>query len=368
MTHKDIYTKFMIEYDKANVTSSYPSLTEYEVATVLDKAYHALIAQKVTGNNIRRVALEGDLKSISDIYPLVKKYNTPLMTQIPDSNVMYETLPQDLLYYVSGKLTRTINSKYNVFYTVEIYGTSPQDDPFGPMHDQELTLQDIRSAISRLQSSEDRDSALENTPSEDVATHIGDYFTVNYKTAVWKFVCHRVDTVGNNVTVDAPMDHIPNRPVPVKLVNHDIADRFVISASNLPWIKTPVCYMEDDKIFVVYDSINVPDSTFEITYIKYPNKFVKDIDAISRKYSNRIQQDQSLTITFFDCKITTTTGTGVSETSTEATYTQAMEDDYNFECSDTVAEELISLAIVFALENIESSRLNSKLNTRGLEG
>jgi len=71
MTHKDIYTKFMIEYDKANVTSSYPSLTEYEVATVLDKAYHALIAQKVTGNNVRRVGLEGDLKSVSDIQALI---------------------------------------------------------------------------------------------------------------------------------------------------------------------------------------------------------------------------------------------------------------------------------------------------------
>nr|DAF65995.1 MAG TPA: hypothetical protein [Caudoviricetes sp.]DAH00442.1 MAG TPA: hypothetical protein [Crassvirales sp.] len=44
MTHKDIYTKFMIEYDKANVASSYPSLTEYEIATILDKAYNALIA------------------------------------------------------------------------------------------------------------------------------------------------------------------------------------------------------------------------------------------------------------------------------------------------------------------------------------
>ena len=71
MTHKDIYTKFMIEYDKANVTSSYPSLTEYEVATVLDKAYNALIAQKVTGNNVRRVALEGDLKAISDLRGLI---------------------------------------------------------------------------------------------------------------------------------------------------------------------------------------------------------------------------------------------------------------------------------------------------------
>ena len=53
MTHKDIYTKFLIEYDKANVTSSYPHLTKYEVATILDKAYLALIARKMVGNNPR---------------------------------------------------------------------------------------------------------------------------------------------------------------------------------------------------------------------------------------------------------------------------------------------------------------------------
>ena len=71
MTHKDIYTKFVIEYDKANVTSSYPSLTEYEIATVLDKAYNALIAQKVTGNNYRRSVFESDNKAIADLEPLV---------------------------------------------------------------------------------------------------------------------------------------------------------------------------------------------------------------------------------------------------------------------------------------------------------
>jgi hypothetical protein len=53
MTHADIYKKFMIEYDKANIASSYPSLTPYEVATILDKAYLALIARKMTGNNPR---------------------------------------------------------------------------------------------------------------------------------------------------------------------------------------------------------------------------------------------------------------------------------------------------------------------------
>ena len=42
-------------------------------------------------------------------------------------------------------------------------------------------------------------------------------------------------------------------------------------------------------------------------------------------------------------------------------------DTVEFELSDQMAEELINLAIVFALENVESPRLSTKLNTRGLE-
>jgi hypothetical protein len=57
----------MIEYDKANVTSSYPSLTPYEVATILDKAYNALISQKLTGNNVRRAPFETDVKAVADL-------------------------------------------------------------------------------------------------------------------------------------------------------------------------------------------------------------------------------------------------------------------------------------------------------------
>lgn len=72
MKHSDIYTKFMIEYDKANVTSSYPSLTKYEIATILDKAYLAIIAEKFTGNNPRGAAFEQDIKAIEDIRPLLK--------------------------------------------------------------------------------------------------------------------------------------------------------------------------------------------------------------------------------------------------------------------------------------------------------
>lgn len=70
MTYKDIHKKYMIEYDKENVTSSYPSLTTYEIATILDKAYLALIAQKLTGNQ-QRVPFEGDIKAIEDVRNLV---------------------------------------------------------------------------------------------------------------------------------------------------------------------------------------------------------------------------------------------------------------------------------------------------------
>ena len=260
MTHKDIYTKFMIEYDKANVTSSYPSLTEYEVATVLDKAYNALIAQKVTGNNIRRVALEGDLKNISDLSPLIKN-NDQSLNKIQNTNIASCKLPEDMLYYVSGKLVQTVNT---------------------------------------------------------------------------------------------PIDGITERALPVKLVNHQIADKFIVSAYNLPWIKTPVCYIEEDEINVVYDSVNKPelDSPYkiELTYVKTPNKFAKDL-SIYEQLSG-VQKASYFDYTY-DLEIAST---GI-----------ALKDAYTFECNDTVAEELISLAVAFALENVESQRLNSKLNMRGLE-
>lgn len=106
MTHGDIYTKFMIEYDKANITSSYPSLTEYEIATILDKAYLALIAQKLTGNNQRKSAFESDVKAIEDLRPLITQAllhgehgNTVTNEYIYNINL------QDYLYYVSSMIS-----------------------------------------------------------------------------------------------------------------------------------------------------------------------------------------------------------------------------------------------------------------------
>ncbi len=251
MTHKDIYTKFMIEYDKANVASSYPSLTEYEIATILDKAYNALIAQKFTGNNPRRSSFESDNKSISDLQPLIK---TDVCTGSLDSaNSFSANLPDGFLYYISSCIEHTISKE------------------------------------------------------------------------------------------SKPMDELAVRIINVKLVDHNTANKFLISPTNLPWVKTPVCYIEGNEITVIYDPMMQDlETDVYVTFIKKPNTFVKENLTEKNTYLTFVEEKDE------NGKVIVPKG-------------------YEFECNDTVAEELISLAVTFALENVESQRLNTKLNTRGLE-
>lgn len=222
MTYKDIHKKYMIEYDKENVTSSYPSLTTYEIATILDKAYLALIAQKLTGNQ-QRVPFEGDIKAIEDVRNLIasKKISKSNATLPIDNAVIYKL--SDILYFLTA-----------------------------------LVL-------------------------------------------------------------------IDGKLVTTNLVNHEIAKNFMHTATNRPWIKNSICYIEGDNLIVLYDDYshkNVGD--LQLTYIKQPDKFV---DHINGK-------------TF---------------------------DDTQFELNDTMVEELISLAIIMSLETVESPRLQTKLNTKALE-
>ena len=222
MTYKDIHKKYMIEYDKENVTSSYPSLTTYEIATILDKAYLALIAQKLTGNQ-QRVPFEGDIKAIEDVRNLIasKKISKSNATLPIDNAVIYKL--SDILYFLTA-----------------------------------LVL-------------------------------------------------------------------IDGKLVTTNLVNHEIAKNFMHTATNRPWIKNSVCYIEGGNLIVLYDDYshkNVGD--LQLTYIKQPDKFV---DHINGK-------------TF---------------------------DDTQFELNDTMVEELISLAIIMSLETVESPRLQTKLNTKALE-
>ena len=118
MKHSGIRKKFLIEYDKASVTSSYPSLTDYEIATLLDKAYLALIAQKVTGNNPRQSGFESDNKSISDIQPLIitRAIEQSGRSVQAENDVVYNQ-PDDMLYFVQAKMNVGYNVQSAVVYS-----------------------------------------------------------------------------------------------------------------------------------------------------------------------------------------------------------------------------------------------------------
>lgn len=107
MTHEDIYKKFLIQYDKANVTSSYPALTKYEVVTLLNKAYLALISQKVSGNNFRHSQFEEDTKAIEDIRPLIitEQFGIKGKSDIIQNSIDYYIHP-DMMYFISARLER----------------------------------------------------------------------------------------------------------------------------------------------------------------------------------------------------------------------------------------------------------------------
>lgn len=231
MTHEDIYEKYLIEYDKANVTTSYPSLTKYEIATVLDKAYLALIAQKVTGANFRKATFEADIKAIEDMRPLIVRLSAPKsdISSIIENEYVFD-IPEDSLYMIEGYLTVQNGKTYTV-----------------------------------------------------------------------------------------------------SVVPHAVAQKYKTSPTNQPWITSPVCYVENNHIYLLVDILQYPDANkdnyqnIQILSITKPKSFVEMLKSdIKEKYKT-------------------------------------------FELSDSMAEELINLAIIMSLEIVESPRLNSKTSISQLE-
>ena len=73
-----------------------------------------MIAQKLTGNNPRRVGFEGDNKAIEDLRPLIRlKQIAGSNTFVVDGSIVSVlinneidyTIPEDFLYYLQSKCT-----------------------------------------------------------------------------------------------------------------------------------------------------------------------------------------------------------------------------------------------------------------------
>lgn len=57
------------------------------------------------------------------------------------------------------------------------------------------------------------------------------------------------------------------------LISHEQAKKYRSTYNNRPWVKEPVYIMEDDSIIVFIDKLSMTNPfTLDLTYIKYPNK------------------------------------------------------------------------------------------------
>lgn len=101
MTINELHEKFYIEYDKYLTISSYPNFTEQEINNWLNKSLLMLISNKVTGNNARKIAFEGDSKRISDLYPLVTTTEISESINSRANSYMVPT-PDDMFIYISS--------------------------------------------------------------------------------------------------------------------------------------------------------------------------------------------------------------------------------------------------------------------------
>lgn len=251
MTYNDIYKNFLIEYDKADVSSSYPSFTKEEIAVILDKAMYALIAQKVTGNNPRKVALDMDSKAMSDIAPLIDTWTLTQSTNNTDSSIannefvyVYDDSVIPPVYILGGKITYT----------------------------------DKQKETDKSEGSEDTNKYEET----------------------------------------------------VQLLTSVIADKFKETVHNKPWIKEPIMYVqrknttskEGTCIHILVDSSKgkITNSSLYIRGIMMPTSFAQQ------------------------------------KTNTA-----------KFPLSDTVCEELINLAVIFACRNVQDPRLATVVQTKSLE-
>lgn len=123
--------------------------------------------------------------------------------------------------------------------------------------------------------------------------------------------------------------------IPVKIVSHDIIKKFLLNKNNTPWIPHPIAAIANNRIMILLDpidyadfNIDKTDNSLELKYIMYPKKFDSSIE----------NGDD--------------TKTGLKDSP---------------EISEHVHQEIVSLAVYLAIENIQSARVQTNVQPLSIQ-
>lgn len=214
-------------------------------------------------------------------------------------------LPEEIDLFLNQAYVEVICNKYTGTNTLKV----PFEGTVKRIQDLERLVKTDKGIAIEL------DDLTSNTLSvSELLTAVGDGKEANGKKMFFvSAVLHWKDAEG---------EADDNRPdaATVTMIDHEVADRFLLTHNNSPWIPTPVAVIADNTLTVYVDSSMMGKTfTIDITYVKYPEQ-------INNKSDNDIT-----------------------------------------EVPDRVLYEVINRAVLIALENIESKRTETKINLNNLQ-
>lgn len=93
--------------------------------------------------------------------------------------------------------------------------------------------------------------------------------------------CFITNLFGDNrmFFIDAVLN-FGNKKANVQLVSHEVAQKFRKTHNNNPWIEIPVGVIQNNTLYIYYDDISMSSESYsvDITYVKFPTK-VEDLPA-----------------------------------------------------------------------------------------
>lgn len=174
----------------------------------------------------------------------ISELHTAFKLELDKTNSLVTTLfePEEIDYWLNKAYLALVNQK--------MFGNNTRSEGFDTSQKREDDLKALMSTVTVTPSTV---SELVNGISVNISVDLPNYLY---------FISSRTWFNNGKRVVNYNISHIEK-------------DRFLETSNNIPWIKNPVAYTEDNYIYILYDKYaatagSYTPSSVEVTYLKKP--------------------------------------------------------------------------------------------------